>query len=91
LSTYGEQLRGFDRQIIDSGYFQGLFYDQMEYEITYRIEDYLLLLTTLSPYLQLPGEQRERLLAGLRETLIKNCPNGVPLTHLAAIQMASKI
>jgi SAM-dependent methyltransferase len=91
LSIYGEQLRGFDRQIIESGYFQGLIYDQMEYEITYRIEDYLLLLTTLSPYLQLPGEQRERLLAGLREALIKNCPDGVPLTHLAAIQMASKI
>jgi SAM-dependent methyltransferase len=91
LTTYSEQLRGFDRQITDSGYFQGLSYEQMEYAIGYSIDDYLLLLTTLSPYIQLPSQQHESLLAGLRAVLSQNCPDGVWLNHLAAIQMASKI
>lgn len=91
LNTYSEQLRGFDRQIVNSGYFQGLIYEQMAYEITYNIDNYLLLLTTLSPYIQLPPEQREALLLGLRNKLIKNCVPGVSLTHLAAIQIVRKI
>jgi hypothetical protein len=45
----------------------------------------------LSPYIQLPSKQREDLLVGLRDRLTNNCPNGIPLTHLAAIQMASKV
>jgi SAM-dependent methyltransferase len=89
--SYGEKLRGFDRQINDSGYFQGLASDRVEYEITYSIDDYLLLLTTLSPYIQLPPEQREGLLTGLHDRLTKNCLQGVPLTHLAAIQIARKL
>jgi SAM-dependent methyltransferase len=91
LTTYGEQLHGFERQITDSGYFQGLSAAQMEYQIAYSIDDYLLLLTTLSPYIQLPAAQQHSLLAGLREVLIQNCPDGVGLTHLAAIQMATKV
>jgi SAM-dependent methyltransferase len=90
LTTYSEQLRGFDRQITDSGYFRDLSTAQMEYSIVYGIDDYLLLLTTLSPYIQLPAAQQDSLLAGLRAVLNQNCPAGVGLTHLAAIQMARK-
>lgn len=91
LTTYSEQLHGFERQIRDSGYFRNSLAVQMEYPIVYSIDDYLLLLTTLSPYIQIPAPQQHRLLTGLRSVLHQNCPNGVELTHLAAIQMARKI
>jgi SAM-dependent methyltransferase len=91
LTTYSEQLRGFDRQITDSGYFRDLSAAQMEYSIVYSIDDYLLLLTTLSPYIQLPAVQQHSLFAGLRSVLNQNCPDGIGLTHLAAVQMARKV
>jgi SAM-dependent methyltransferase len=91
LTTYSEQLRGFQRQITDSGYFQGSIASQMEYQIVYAIDDYLLLLTTLSPYIQLPITQQRSLCLGLKEVLSQNCLDGVVLTHLAAIQMAKKL
>jgi SAM-dependent methyltransferase len=84
-------LHGFEPQIIDSGYFQGLMCEQWEYEITYSIDDYLLLLTTLSPYIRIEAEQREKLFIGLRAVLEQNLPNGVPLTHVAIVQVARKI
>jgi SAM-dependent methyltransferase len=63
-----EILQGFGREILDSGYFKELVIEQVACEVSYSIEDYLKLLSTLR---RLEPETKELLFAGLREQLAK--------------------
>lgn len=87
-----EILHQFGQDIINSGYFQNLVSEHLPCEIIYSIDDYLLLLTTLSaPYKILEQSKREILFADLRAILEKICPDGVPISYLSAVQVAEKI
>lgn len=91
LATEIESIDRFERQIIDSGYFEDVISDSLTYEINYSVDDYLMLLTTLSPYIRLTTIQRQKLAVDLRQVLEQNLPNGVPLTHPAIVQVARKV
>jgi SAM-dependent methyltransferase len=92
LEQQEEILHQFGQDIIDSGYFQNLVSEHLPCEVIYSIDDYLLLLTTLSaPYKFLELPKREILFADLRATLEKICPDGVPISYLSAVQVAEKI
>lgn len=87
-----EDLGKFGQAVIDSGLFENLVSEQIKCEVTYSIEDYLSLLRTYSPYIRLENQQREALLARLRETLENNCPdNRIPASYLSVFQVARKI
>lgn len=53
----------------ESGYFGNLVTGWEEVPVTYSIDQYLTLLTTYSPFLQLEPDQQQQLLAGLRAVL----------------------
>lgn len=59
-------------------------------ELTYSIDDYLGLLSTLSPYIALETQQRKALFASLKAALEKHCGN-LQLSHLSAFHLVQKV
>lgn len=84
--TQAEILRGFAQDIVDSGYFHNLVTEQIACEVTYSIDDFLNLLSTLR---RLEPQTRDLLFAALREKL----QNGdtIQLSFLSAVHVAQKI
>ncbi len=89
--THEENIRGNGQSVIESGQFKDLVSDQLVYEVSYSIDDYLALLSTLSPYIALNPQQRNSLFAGLREVLARNYGRNIQLSYLSAFQVAQKI
>lgn len=90
MRTHEENLSRLADLVIDSGYFQDLLSEQLVCEVTYSIDDYLALLSTLSPYIMLSPQQRHSLFAGLKETLERNCGSQIQTSYLSVLQIAKK-
>lgn len=88
--TQQKYLRKFGQAVIDSGYFQDLISEEFPCEVNYSIDDYLALLSTLSPYIALDLEQRNYLFAGLRATLEKHHVSVLQISYLSAFHIAKK-
>lgn len=81
--------------ILDSGYFEGFQTHTQAWQLTYSVQDYLALLGTLSPYIALASEIRQRLFAELEtaltqawgKTLILDCLTGVQVTRKKTDQL----
>lgn len=84
-------LEVFGREIIDSGYFQDLITEQVISQVSYTVEEYLTLLTTLSPYIQLEKAQCNVLLSKLERCLNLNYGDSLDLTYLSMLQIVRKI
>lgn len=89
--TQQKILQGIGQNVIDSGWFKNLVSEQLPCEITYSIDDYLTLLSTLSPYMMLEPQKRNALFEGLREVLEKSCPRSIQVSYLSAFHIAQKI
>jgi SAM-dependent methyltransferase len=89
--TQEEQLRRFGQNVIDSGQFKDLVSEQVACEVTYSIDDYLALLSTLSPYIALERQKRNSLFEGLREVLERNSGSTIQVSYLSAFQIAKKL
>ena len=89
-ATQTQILKEFGQVVTDSGHFGGLVSEQMQWEVTYSIDDYLLLLSTYSPYIALEPQQRDDLFASLQGILEQNGKNSVQLSHLSAFHIAQK-
>ncbi len=89
-ATQEEQLRKFAQNVIDSGRFQGLVSEHVACEVIYSINDYLMLLSTLSPYIALEPQQRNSLFEGLREVLERNLTSNINVFYLSAFHIAQK-
>lgn len=89
--TQHKQIIRFGQAVIDSGLFKCLVSEEFPCEITYSIDDYLTLLSTLSPYIALEPQQRDALFAGLRAVLAKHSITSIPVSFLSALQIAQKI
>ena len=81
-----EILRGFEQEVLNSGYFKELVVEQTACEVTYSIDDYLKLLST---HRGLEPQAEELLFAGLREKLEK-VGDSVQLSFLSAVHVARK-
>ncbi len=80
----------FSQIIIDSGYFGNLSYDSSIHQVVYSLDDYLLLLSTLSPYIALTEETRFKLFTSLREVLHRNRGDHLHLSFISAFHVAHK-
>ncbi|MCP2731414.1 class I SAM-dependent methyltransferase [Limnofasciculus baicalensis] len=78
------------KPMIESGYFQDLLSEHISCKVTYSIDDYLALLSTLSPYIALEDKQRDRLFAGLREKLERHCGKTIEISYISAFHIAQK-
>lgn len=81
-----EILKGFAQEILDSGFFKDLVVEHIECEVTYSIDDYLKLLSTLR---RVAPQAKELLFVGLREKLEK-IEDNVKLSFLSAVIVARK-
>jgi SAM-dependent methyltransferase len=73
----------------ETGYFKQVEADQISCERTYSTEDYLTLLSTLSPYLSLDPQVRAALFADMKARLDRE-GSTVQLDYLSAFQIAWK-
>ncbi|MDJ0593000.1 MAG: methyltransferase domain-containing protein [Pleurocapsa sp. MO_226.B13] len=90
IENHQQNLDKFGQEIIDSGYFQDLVSEQMICQLNYTTDEYLTLLTTLSPYINLKPTQRHLLLAELKKVLQLNYGDRLELSYLSLFQIARK-
>ncbi len=90
LSHYHKYLDQFGQELIASGYFDNLSTRQFIKDLSYSIDDYIMLLTTLSPYIRLEENQRDNLLTALKESLQHNVGNTLNTHYLSAFHLVQK-
>jgi len=90
-ANQAESIKELGQNVIESGLYEDVMYEQLVSQITYSIDDYLALLQTYSVYIALDDEKRKSLLASLREALEKNCGNSIQASYLSAFHLAKKI
>jgi SAM-dependent methyltransferase len=81
----------FSELIIDSGYFKNVKYESSIHQVVYSLDDYLLLLSTLSPYIALTENSRNHLFTNLREALHQHQGDRLNLSFISAFHVAHKI
>jgi SAM-dependent methyltransferase len=86
-TTQAAILSELGQMAIESGYFKNMISEHMEVEVTYTVDQYLLLLNTYSPYLKLEPQQKQRLFAGLRQVLERQ-GSMVQLSYVSVFQIA---
>lgn len=87
-----QQINKIAQAAIASGYFQDLTTDWAIVPVSYTVEDYLTLLSTLSPYIALTSLQRQKLFAALKTELkrsLKAQPQ-LQLSYLSLLNIAHK-
>jgi SAM-dependent methyltransferase len=72
---------------LDSGHFKHLVTGQVECEVTYSADQYLMLLNTYSPYLKLDPVQKQPLFEGIHN-VIERQGGSIPLSYLSAFHIA---
>jgi hypothetical protein len=85
-ATQSSILNELGQMAIESGQFKNMVTGQFEVEVTYSVDQYLLLLNTYSPYLKLEPQQNQRLCTGLKEVLEQN-GNSVQLSYVSAFHI----
>lgn len=81
----------FSQNIIASGYFDNVKHGRSIHQVVYTLDDYLSLLSTLSPYIALTEEKRCNLFANLKDLLHKNRGDRLTLSYISAFHVAKKI
>lgn len=89
-ATQSGILRELGENVVKSGLFKDLIYEYVECHRVYSIDDYLILLSTLSPYIILDSQQGDALFNDLRDTLHKHLGNTIETSYLSAFQIAWK-
>jgi SAM-dependent methyltransferase len=75
------------QMVTESGQFQDLIGGNCEVEVTYSVDQYLMLLNTYSPHLKLEPAQKQPLFAGLRQVLEQQ-GDTVQLSFVSAFHIA---
>ncbi|MBD2295688.1 class I SAM-dependent methyltransferase [Anabaena sphaerica FACHB-251] len=84
-------VKSFGEKAISSGKFKDLVSDYVVCEVTYSVDNYLLLLGTLSPYLKLEASIRDALFAGLRDKIDAHYGGSIEITYISAFQVMRKV
>ncbi|TAE58524.1 MAG: class I SAM-dependent methyltransferase [Nostocales cyanobacterium] len=91
MTTQVKIVKSFGQNAINSGKFQDLISEHLICEITYDVDDYLLLLGTLSPYLKLDLSMRNALFSGLKEQINQFCGGKINVSYISAVQIMKKV
>ena len=88
--NHRQNLSAIANETMESGYFRDLITQQQIAQITYTVDNYLALLSTLSPYIRLDSPQRSLLFAELKRVLKLHYGDRLELSYLSLLQMAYK-
>lgn len=86
-ATQAAILNELGQMAVESGQFKDMIAGHMEVEVTYSIDQYLLLLNTYSPHLKLEPQQKQPLFEGLRQVLEQN-GDTIQLSYVSAFHIA---
>ena len=84
-------LKALAQPAIDSGLFKEVSSKQVKMEVKYTAEDYLLLLSSFSPYLNLEESRRNSLFAKLRRKINDDLMGIIDLSYISAANIFQKI
>jgi len=88
IETHQANLKEIEQDFIYSGLFQNFFTEQLVCNTTHSIDEYLTLLSTISPYIKLESRQQMLLFSGLRDVLERTCTGRIKTSYLSALQIA---
>jgi len=88
IETHQANLKEIEQDFIYSGLFQNFFTEQLVCNTTHSIDEYLTLLSTISPYIKLESRQQMSLFSGLRDVLERTCTGRIKTSYLSALQIA---
>lgn len=91
IATHQKNISSLGNAVIDSGKFKNLVSEELICELTYEVDDYLALLSTLSPYIAIESERRNTLWKNLSATLKNHHGNTINLSYLSVFQVAQKV
>lgn len=83
-------LQDLGQTLTNSGHFKPLVAEQVLVETIYTVDDYLLLLNTYSPYLELEPGTRDALFAALKHKIEQDFGGELELSYLSAFHIAQK-
>ena len=86
-----QMLKALAQPAIDSGVFKEVSSKQVKMEVKYTAEDYLLLLSSFSPYLNLEESRRNSLFAKLRRKINDDLMGIIDLSYISAANIFQKI
>ena len=86
-----QMLKELAQPAIDSGVFKEVSSKQVKMEVKYTAEDYLLLLSSFSPYLNLEESRRNSLFAKLRRKINDDLMGIIDLSYISAANIFQKI
>jgi SAM-dependent methyltransferase len=84
-------VKSFGEKAVNSQKFKDLISGYIICEVTYNVEDYLLLLGTLSPYLKLEPGIRDSLFAALRKKINQLYGGKIDISYISAFQVMRKV
>jgi SAM-dependent methyltransferase len=90
IQTQTEIVQSLGQKAIDSGKFKNLVSENVICKVNYDVDDFLLLLSTYTPYLKLEVETRNCLFTELRKKIETNYKGNIQITYISAFQVARK-
>ncbi len=84
-------LQGLGNIMVESGYFQTMASGHVSSEVTYTTSDYLALLTSYSPYIELESCTRRALFNDLQRLIDQQFGGQLQLSYLSAFHIGQKV
>ncbi|MBT9317221.1 class I SAM-dependent methyltransferase [Leptothoe spongobia] len=88
--TQEKTLQDLGNMMVESGHFGNMVSGHVSTETTYTTLEYLTLLTTYSPYLELETSARQRLFAALQTLIEEEFDGKLELSYISAFHIAQK-
>jgi len=89
--TQQQALKALAQPAIDSQLFKEVSSKQVKLDVKYTVEDYLLLLSSFSPYLNLEESRRNSLFTKLRRKINDDLMGIIDLSYISAANIFQKI
>lgn len=89
-AKHQEGINKIVQKAITSGLFKDLVSEELELEITYTSDDYLLLLSTFYPYIKLDATTREGLFAQIKTEIDEHLNGEITLGWLSMFHIGTK-
>lgn len=90
IETQKEIVQVLGQKTIDSGKFKNLVSQQVVCQLNYTPDDFLLLLSTYTPYLKLDSKARTGLFRELRQKIADDHRENIQITYISACQVMAK-
>ncbi|MFM6157765.1 MAG: class I SAM-dependent methyltransferase [Sphaerospermopsis kisseleviana] len=90
IETQKEIVQALGQKAIDSGTFKNIESQAVVCKLNYTPDDFLLLLSTYTPYLKLDNKTRTSLFRALRQKIADDHQENIQITYISACQVMKK-